>query len=85
MSVRHPLGVQPCGNAFLSPDVSTREAGLGDLARLSDAFVLRVVEALDVRSVGRLMVVSKAMRCFASYEEIWKKFVLEVLSLPNPG
>ena len=78
MAGSHPLGIQPWGNFFVGAAASIRDRGLGELSRLSDALLLRVMDALDAGSLACVSCVSKALHCFASHEELWKKHVLEV-------
>jgi hypothetical protein len=51
----HPYGVQPSGNALLSPVPSCRPRGLGRrLHALSDELLLSLLGCLDGADLGRL-------------------------------
>ena len=83
----HPLGVLPSGNALVD-HVSARERherrarGLGALASLDDATLLGVLDVLTrdddgARALARLACASRAMRAFATHEDLWKAATLE--------
>ena len=75
----HPHGVQPEHFAtLLGDDNSTRSKGLGDLHILSDEAILLILESLEPFQLGRIATVSKALYCFASHEDLWKSFVLQL-------
>lgn len=75
--VPHPLGIRPFGNYFLDGIPSTREAGLGIFAVLSDELLLRILEELDSRSLARMGTLSHVLYCIIDSEEIWKRQTLE--------
>lgn len=83
----HPHGVLPSGNVFTLPAERVRAArtrrdrGLGELAPLEDAIILNILDHLtrDVegaRTLASLAKTSKAMRAFASHEDLWKAATL---------
>lgn len=56
-------------------------AGLGNLHVLGDDLVLQVIGQLDARDLANASLASKALYCFAGFEDCWKALVLEVESL----
>ena len=62
--------------------------GLGQLNRLSDELLLRVLSQLTANSLGRLSACCKGLYCFANHEDLWRTLVLEVrpnaCALPCP-
>jgi len=81
------LGVLPSGNALVD-HASARERherradGLGALSRLDDATLLGVLDVLTrdddgARALARLACASRAMRAFATHEDLWKAATLE--------
>ena len=57
--------------------------GLGQLNRLSDELLLRILGNLTANSLGRLSACCKGLYCFANHEDLWRTLVLEVR--PNAG
>jgi hypothetical protein len=74
----HPIGVNPMGNALMKEvtDRVDREKSLGQLRVLADGQLLNIVEMLDPTSLIALSQCSRALYCFASDPEIWKRHVL---------
>lgn len=73
---RHPLGVEPGGNALDGAGPGVRAAGLGCLAALSDERLLQIFGALEPRELGRLACVSRAFCVMCNFEDIWRAHVV---------
>ena len=74
----HPYGVEPEGNAYFEANPpALRAPGLGAMRVLSDTQLLDFLTWLDGRSLSGLCVASSALRCFASFEDLWKGVALE--------
>ncbi|KDD76900.1 hypothetical protein H632_c72p1 [Helicosporidium sp. ATCC 50920] len=56
---------------------STRDAGLGSLSPLPDEAIVLVLGFLSPQELGALSCTSRALYCFASWNELWKGVVLE--------
>ena len=74
----HPCGIEPWGNYLFRGGADVRNAGLGEVAALSDALLLEVVGSLKPSDRGKLALVSKSFYCFANHEELWRQTVLQV-------
>ena len=83
----HPSGVLPSGNALDDPTEAAirrarRDDGLGDLRALPDASLLGLLELLTDSEDGcaalcALSRTSRAMRAFATHDDLWKAATLE--------
>ena len=75
----HPYyGIEPEGNAWLVPNPpAVRAPGLGGMRVLNDTLVLELLAWADGPSLAALCVASGSLRCFASFEELWKGVALE--------
>lgn len=60
-------------------------AGLGNLHVLGDDLVLQVIGQLDARDLANASLASKALYCFAGFEDCWKALVLEVRTQQLPA
>ena len=76
-------GVVPEGNAFFDGfEVARRlrRRGLGDaLASLSDGTLLEIVQSCSTSTLCALCCVSRGIRCFASFEDLWRERFLETM------
>ena len=78
MAPPHPYGVEPEGNAWLGGGsvAGARGPGLGALAALRDATLLELLGALGGRDLCALCVASGTLRCYASFEDLWRGVAL---------
>ncbi|KAK3282466.1 hypothetical protein CYMTET_9801 [Cymbomonas tetramitiformis] len=74
--LKHPLGIQPLGNMYLTGAQNHKAAGIGQLAQLNDEILMSVLGHLDAQSLGRLSTTSKACYIFACHDELWRALVL---------
>lgn len=74
----HPDGVEPEGNLLLGGQAAavashaTRRSGLGRLAQLDDAILLKILSQATPAVLGTLCAVSDVLSAFASFEEHWR-------------
>ena len=83
----HPYGVRPWGNYLADrmrgEVVLCREPGLGHLARLDDALLLRALGWLPAETLCVLACVSRAAYVFAHHDELWRALALATLTDPG--
>lgn len=72
---RHPLGIRPSGNAYLS-DINLKKA-CGSFAILPDEILAVVLEYLDAATLLRLGATCRALHAFTRSEDLWKAFFTE--------
>lgn len=72
---RHPLGVRPSGNAYLSN--MNLKAACGTLAILPDEILAVLLEYLDAATLLRFGGACRALHALARSEELWKAFFTE--------
>jgi len=72
---RHPLGVRPAGNSFLS-DVNLKHA-CGTLSMVPDETLALLLEYLDPIPLLRLGGTCRALHAFTRSEELWRAFFTE--------
>ena len=70
----HPLGIKPSGNAFAADH--DLKAAAGFFAWLPDELLLAVLEWLDPPSLVNVGGTCKALFAFASFDELWKSFIV---------
>lgn len=70
VGVRHPLGVRPAGNAYLSSSNLKHAAGL--FALWPDELIAAFLEGRSVRELLALGGACKALHAFTRNEEIWR-------------
>lgn len=78
VTLRHPFGVKPQGNAFLSDPkyhYNLRKSSLGHLSVLSDDALMELLGFIDdLDSLKSLLATSKYLFTFLNDEELWKKW-----------
>ncbi len=74
---RHPLGVKPLGNQFLSRGGLNARASLGTFYGLPDELLMTFLEYLDGRALRRVGYTCKFLFAFCASEELWKALFLE--------
>ena len=75
ISWRHPLGVRPSGNAYLS--TVNLKTSCGSFVALPDEIISQFLDYLDAATLLRLGATCKAMHAFTRSEELWKAFFTE--------
>lgn len=70
VGIRHPLGVRPAGNAYLSSSNLKSAAGL--FALWPDELIAAFLEGRSVRELLALGGTCKALHAFTRNEEIWR-------------
>jgi len=75
LSRRHPLGVRPSGNAYLS-ETNLKDA-CGIFARLPDEILSILLEYLEAVDLLRLGATCRALHAFTRNEELWKALFTE--------
>lgn len=72
---RHPLGVRPSGNAFLS--ATNLRTFIGSFAFLPDEVIAQVLDYFDAPTLLRLGASCRALHAFTRNEELWRALFVE--------
>lgn len=72
---RHPLGVRPSGNAYLSRRNLRRATG--GFYRLPDELLVQILELLDAKALLCLGSCCKALHAFTRSEDLWRALFTE--------
>jgi len=75
VSLRHPLGVRPSGNAYLSE--SNLKLAMGQFALLPDELISLILEDFDASTLLRLGGTCRALHAFTRNDELWRALFTE--------
>lgn len=76
LSIPHPFGVRPSGNAFFADIPPIRSPGLGIWSVVDDERVLELLSFLDAKDLSVLMQASCALYAFCNADDVWRTLTL---------
>ena len=81
LSISHPHGVRPAGNAILSKDNAANYMGL--FSSLPDWIVLNIVEYCDAKTLIELSHTCKAFWAYCNHDPLWRDMALDIRGFIN--
>lgn len=75
ISVRHPLGVRPSGNALLA--IHDQKSACGYLYPLPDEVISFVLDLLDAKDLLHVGATCRALHAFTRNDELWRALCVE--------